>query len=124
VLRAEHRLSPLSLAPHLGAFLDGAATDMQARLAPQAQWDSLTSAQAVLDWIDRENLQQVILPYAPVGPVAETAAEAEQRSDVPFLRIRRAYDTAAWPHATHGFFRFKEKIPALVAQMNGIGLAA
>ncbi len=124
VLRAEDRLSPLEIAPHLGAFLDGASADMQARLAPGAAWDTLASAQALLDWIDRQGLEQVVLPYAPVGPVAETLTEAERRSDVPFIRIRRAYDSAAWPHATHGFFRFKEKIPALVAQMNGICLAA
>lgn len=124
VLRAEDRLSPLAIAPHIGAFLDGACADMQARIAPDAPWSTLRSVDAVLDWIGANELQQIILPYAPVGPVAEVLSEAESRSSVPFIRVRRAYDDAAWPHATHGFFRFKEKIPKLIAQMNGIGIAA
>ncbi|HSG56255.1 MAG TPA: DNA photolyase, partial [Paracoccaceae bacterium] len=39
------------------------------------------------------------------------------------VRLRRAFDSAAWPHATHGFFKFKEKIPALLGALKGIGVA-
>jgi deoxyribodipyrimidine photo-lyase len=124
VLRAEGGLSPLEVAPHVSAFLDVACADMQSRLAPGADWARLASVEQVLEWITKNGLKQVVLPYAPVGPVATRVAEAEARSDIPFVAIRRAYDDAAWPHATHGFFKFKDKIPSLVAGLNGIGLAA
>ena len=34
-----------------------------------------------------------------------------------FARHIRSYDAMAWPHATHGFFRFKEKIPQLLDRL-------
>jgi len=33
------------------------------------------------------------------------------------VQISKEYDQIAWPHATHGFFRFKEKIPALINEL-------
>ncbi len=54
---------------------------------------------------------QIVTPYAPVGPVAALLDRIEADTGLPVIRVRRAYDTAAWPHATHGFFRFKDKIP-------------
>jgi deoxyribodipyrimidine photo-lyase len=29
-------------------------------------------------------------------------------------RLRRGWDEELWPHATHGFFRFKAQIPAVL----------
>jgi deoxyribodipyrimidine photo-lyase len=40
--------------------------------------------------------------------------------DVCVIRLRRGYDDAAWPHATHGFFRFRDAIPGLIAGMRGM----
>jgi deoxyribodipyrimidine photo-lyase len=34
--------------------------------------------------------------------------------------LRRRWDDLAWPHATHGFFRFRQQIPELIAG-NGLG---
>jgi deoxyribodipyrimidine photo-lyase len=33
------------------------------------------------------------------------------------VQMTKDYDQSAWPHATHGFFRFKEKIPALINEL-------
>ncbi|MEL7216615.1 MAG: hypothetical protein AAGJ96_11875, partial [Pseudomonadota bacterium] len=58
---------------------------------------------------------QIVTPYAPVGPAANVLTRLAQSDGAPPLRrIRRAYDSAAWPHATHGFFRFKDVIPDLL----------
>ncbi|WP_415403384.1 hypothetical protein [Tateyamaria sp. SN3-11] len=63
-------------------------------------------------------------PYAPVGPAADVLHRLSLTEDAPALhQIRRDYDSAAWPHATHGFFRFKDKIPKLLGQMQGLELA-
>jgi deoxyribodipyrimidine photo-lyase len=67
--------------------------------------------------------QQIVTPYAPVGPVADDLARIEtalRSKGITLARVRKDYDSAAWPHATHGFFRFKEKIPALLGAMRGI----
>lgn len=35
------------------------------------------------------------------------------------VAMMRPYDELCWPNATHGFFRFKEKIPQLISIFNG-----
>ncbi|MBF9061398.1 hypothetical protein HKCCSP123_19645 [Rhodobacterales bacterium HKCCSP123] len=69
-------------------------------------------------WAEAEGLEQLVTAFAPVGPTA-TALEALEarlaRSGIALVRVMRDWDAAAWPHATHGFFRFKEHMPELVA---------
>jgi deoxyribodipyrimidine photo-lyase len=36
---------------------------------------------------------------------------------VPLVQIRRAWDENFWPHATKGFFPFKEHIPKILKDM-------
>ena len=63
----------------------------------------------------------IITPYAPVGPVADALRQVEiQRPDIPVIRMLRPYDGAAWPHATRGFFKFRDRIPDL---LNELGLS-
>ena len=67
--------------------------------------------------------RQIVTPYTPIGPVADALdAAAPMLADegVPLRRPRRAWDKAFWPHATRGFFPFKEKISPLLREL-GIG---
>jgi deoxyribodipyrimidine photo-lyase len=66
-------------------------------------------------WAAAEGLDAIVTAEAPVGPVRDMLA----RSPVPVFEVRRPYDADAWPHATHGFFRFKEAIPRLLAAHAG-----
>ena len=50
----------------------------------------------------------VAAAWAPVGPSAEALPEA-------CLRLRRAWDEAAWPLSTRGFFKLRSAIPRLLA---------
>jgi deoxyribodipyrimidine photo-lyase len=76
---------------------------------------------AVRDWAARENIEQIVTPYAPVGPEASRLQKLSDDPELPpVVPLRRAYDTEAWPHATKGFFPFKEKIPRL---LGNLGLA-
>ncbi|NBU84720.1 MAG: hypothetical protein EBS21_09050 [Sphingomonadaceae bacterium] len=62
-------------------------------------------------------VSQIVTAYAPIGPIADqltALAEAGSAEGVTLLRVRRDWDTAAWPHATKGFFPFREKIPTLL----------
>ncbi|OYU01016.1 MAG: DNA photolyase FAD-binding protein [Sphingomonadaceae bacterium PASS1] len=65
--------------------------------------------------------EQIITPYAPVGSVAELLAEFAPRLEqegIPMIQIRRRWDEKFWPHATKGFFPFKEKIPKILSDMS------
>ena len=64
----------------------------------------------------------IATPEAPVGPLADaldTLAHELAEDGIEIIPLRRTWDDLAWPHATHGFFRFKRKIPALLAR-NGL----
>jgi len=39
-----------------------------------------------------------------------------KQEGVAVRRLRRDWDDDFWPHATHGFFRFKEQIPTVLRQ--------
>ena len=54
----------------------------------------------------------ILSAWAPAGPSA-----AILPADV--VRVRRAWDDAAWPLSTRGFFRLKSAIPRLVADSGG-----
>jgi deoxyribodipyrimidine photo-lyase len=56
-----------------------------------------------------------------VGSVAELLAEFAPRLEqegIPMIQIRRRWDEKFWPHATKGFFPFKEKIPKILSDMS------
>ncbi|MEL6452309.1 MAG: FAD-binding domain-containing protein [Pseudomonadota bacterium] len=119
-------LSPWEVAPHVPHFAKAAAQDVTARygarLGDVAQVEA--TAEAVAAWAADAGLDQIVVPYAPVGPNAELLDRIAAHLDAPPLRrIRRSYDSAAWPHATHGFFRFKDKIPTLLGQLHGLTAA-
>ena len=69
----------------------------------------------------RHQIKTVVTGYAPVGPVATALENA--RSDltaagIRVLSVRRDFDTAAWPHATKGFFAMKNAIPKILETLN------
>lgn len=56
---------------------------------------------------------------APVGPtrqIMDPLLSLLKQEGVAVRRLRRDWDDALWPHATHGFFRFKEQIPIVLRQ--------
>ena len=59
-------------------------------------------------WADR---LPVVAPWAPVGPSAAALPGC--------VRVRRDWDSLAWPRATKGFFQVKAAIPRV---LDGVGL--
>ena len=59
----------------------------------------------------------VITPYAPVGPVANRlkliGIELEAKG-IKLMQIRREWDERFWPHATKGYFSFRENISSIL----------
>jgi len=41
-----------------------------------------------------------------------------EKEGVAVRRLRRPWDEAFWPHATHGFFKLKERIPSVLKQLS------
>ncbi len=120
--------SPLHVAPHLETFSRGAMADVAARFGARLGETSapVTDTDSLVTWARRTGARQIVTPYAPVGPNAD-ALRALSRALAPdgirLIRLRRPYDSAAWPYATAGFFKFKEKIPKLVGGLKGIEVA-
>ncbi len=58
------------------------------------------------DWAQK---LPVVTAWPPVGPSAEALPDG-------CLRVRRAWDEAAWPLSTRGFFKLRSAIPRLLAE--------
>ncbi|GAB5558751.1 MAG: hypothetical protein SynsKO_03980 [Synoicihabitans sp.] len=79
----------------------------------------LESIELVREWLIANQTEALIVAEPPVGFAAELLPEIRQTCAdlrVELRVIRRPWDDHFWPHATHGFFRFKKVIPAALAQ--------
>ncbi|MCR9085926.1 MAG: DNA photolyase [Rhodobacteraceae bacterium] len=119
--------SPLAVAEPVHHFVHGAIADCLARCADRVdshtQIAPQTAAADLCDWAQRHGLRQIVTAYAPVGPVAgllDGAARDCGAAGIGLVRVMRTEDRSAWPYATHGFFRFKEKIPQFLSELKGL----
>lgn len=90
----------------------GAHFGMPLERLPEAELDEALAAFAA-----RHGLAQIITPFAPVSPVADRIARLTQAlaaRGVTMVPLMRPWDARAFPHATRGFFPFREKIPMLL----------
>ncbi|MCV3274322.1 DNA photolyase, partial [Roseobacter sp. WL0113] len=120
LLAPVEEIGPLRPAPHVAGFRRAAqaeaATRWQARLGPTTP--DLATAHQIAAWAREAGLAQIVTAYAPVGPAAAVLDQLGRLPDAPPLhRLRRSYDSAAWPHATKGFFPFRKQIPALLTRI-------
>jgi deoxyribodipyrimidine photo-lyase len=115
--------------------IDGDPADLKRAYADASVADGLARAQAhfghparrlpvsalpeaVTEWAAGQGLAQLLTPFAPVGPVADRLAlmsQALAARGIRLVQVRRAWDSAAFPHATRGFFQFRTHIPVLLA---------
>jgi deoxyribodipyrimidine photo-lyase len=104
--------SPLAVADGVQRFTAAATGDALTRLgAPEAPRFGAGDLTALLDLAEAEGVAQIVTPYAPTGPVASALADLARLAEgrgITLARILRDHDRQAWPHATHGFFRFRE----------------
>lgn len=103
--------SPWQMAPHVSAFRLAAACDRTPEM------NVLESADAIATWAQTHQLEQIVTPYAPVGPVQDMLQAYCARTDaLPLSQHRREFEEHAWPLATKGFFPFRKHIPDLVSR--------
>ncbi|MFC3101444.1 FAD-binding domain-containing protein [Altererythrobacter lauratis] len=99
-------------------FIVGAASDAASGISAAAglgvEMAARLDAASLLAAARSAGARQIVTPYAPVGAVADALAALApvlEAEGVPLRQLRRAWDNAFWPHATKGFFPFKERIP-------------
>jgi deoxyribodipyrimidine photo-lyase len=120
-LLSPKRRSPRQVSEKVITFVEHAAADTlhrwQDRLGDSGPVTG--SVDKIAEWAVAQELEQVVTPFAPVGPAGSSLRSLRKRldkDDIAVVEVRRAWDSAAWPHATHGFFRFKKEIPGLLAE--------
>jgi deoxyribodipyrimidine photo-lyase len=104
--------SPLAVSDHVHRFTTGAIRDTLSRLqVPDA--DVFSGTGEVLDFARQHGALQIVTPYAATGPIATclaTLTRTASGESISVARVLRDHDREAWPHATHGFFRFREAV--------------
>ncbi len=109
------------------AFREAALADAMARA--QAAFScpvlvqpasSAASTEHILAFTSKSGADAFVTMDAPVGPTADLVRPhlaSFAKSGWPVTRLRRDWDDMLWPHATHGFFRLKEKIPSVLDRL-------
>lgn len=125
---ASHWASARSTEPVADAvlqFTSAAQTDALQRAARHwhcetTQLTATIDARGILEWAARAQLEQIIIPWVPVGPARDRLAGLTDELEAAGLRIcrlRRDWDSLCWPHARAGFFRFRKAIPQLLEEL-------
>ena len=122
--------SPRAVAEPVGRFVDAGLSDALVRAeatwnCPSRLLDRSDPAASILAWAESLRPAQIALirptagsGYDLVGPIVGQLGSAGHR----VVELRRPWDAAFWPHATKGFFPFKEKIRKTLSGL-GVGLA-
>jgi deoxyribodipyrimidine photo-lyase len=113
--------SPLGCAPGATAFtwaaVDDAILRAGARFGVPARRVEVADVPALAA---EAGARAVVMPYAPVGWTAQALAPllpALTARGLALHALRRDWDSLCWPHATKGFFAFRENIPRLCAAL-------
>jgi deoxyribodipyrimidine photo-lyase len=116
--------SPAGVSDAVAAFTAGALADAAERTRDSRGRAAQVLADAdpgsVVSWARSEALDTVVVPCAPVGPVHERLGRLRpvlEAEGIALVTVRRRWDSVAWPHASRGFFPFREKIPGLVREL-------
>lgn len=106
------------------SFADEGATDVAARAAQfygcEPQILPSLEAEPLAAMARAMGIKQIVTPYAPVGPVADALrllADTLATHGIKLSQVRREWDARLWPHATKGFFPFKEKLPSALRDL-------
>jgi deoxyribodipyrimidine photo-lyase len=111
------------LSPLVRAFKTGAMADAESRAA--TRWSQpvvrVTTSDELSGFAANQGAAACVTTTIPVGsirPEIESWLAACRTSGVPLLQIARRWDSLFWPHATAGFFKLKERIPATLAKLD------
>jgi deoxyribodipyrimidine photo-lyase len=120
------RRSPRAVSEAVTRFTRDAIADARGRWAARmgAAGPDTSEPRAIRDWAVGAGLEQLVTAHAPVGPTASALRGLDRLlgdAGIRLVRVLRPEDRAAWPFATHGFFRFKARIPELLTEHVRLG---
>lgn len=99
-----------------------AGTELGKRLEVMVERIDRLEVETIVGRARQVGVDTIVTSEAPVGPLADGLRRLETElgeSGIALQRVRTAWDAQAWPHATKGFFPFKQNIPGL---LEGAGL--
>lgn len=104
-----------------GAVKDGVTRAGEAFNCSTAMLQPGEAGESFEHWITAHGIQQVVTAYPPVGPTQERLQMLKvklARSGASLIYVRRTWDRLFWPHATKGFFPFKQRIPQILDKLS------
>lgn len=114
------RVQTDGLSPRVAAFRQEALADGLTRAAAHFGRDApLIDAEGLIEHARTLGSEHIVTAYAPIGPIAtrlNALAEQATAHGMRLHQVQRAWDIAAWPLATKGFFPFRQHIPSLLPQ--------
>jgi deoxyribodipyrimidine photo-lyase len=118
-------LAPINIGSPEGprnCFSVGALADAHGRVRQDFDTEVtvVTTTDDVVAWATALGVREVVTAYVPTGLVAwhmREIASALAKANIKLVQIRRPWDAKAWPLATGGFFKLKEKLPALIGKL-------
>ena len=102
------------------AFEHDALKDTVARNGWEAEFLNPHDPKALAAWAAKSGARQIATPFVTRGPLRDwldAAAPALDGEGIVLAEWLRPWDEAVWPHATAGFFKVKQKIPKVLAEL-------
>jgi len=122
-LAASPLRSPRPVAQAVARFEAAALEDAARRAGGAAEALTAGDPRDLATWAARRGARQIVTPYVPEGPLRDWLRAAEPglaAQDIPLCEWRRDWDAVIWPHATAGFFKVRQRLPTLLADL-GLG---
>jgi len=119
-LAASDLRSELGVSDLVHRFEAAALDDAATRLGVMPDRLRADDPAALARWAAAAGAAQIVTPFVPQGPLRDwldEAAPALAQRNIVFSEIRRDWDSVIWPHATAGFFKVRQQIPTLMAQL-------
>jgi deoxyribodipyrimidine photo-lyase len=112
-------VSPVGADSPAARFSRGALEDGLARTEAHFATVGVShDAGGIAGWARRLGVEEIVTAYAPTGSSARLLDKLQADlapSGVRLVQLQRRFDARVWPHAKAGFFKLREKIPALIA---------
>ncbi len=119
-LSATHLRSPGTVAGAVAMFDEGALADAARRAGQAPVRLHAGPGSDLARWAAEAGASQIVTPYVAQGPVRDWLVEAQPAlaaRGIALCEWRRDWDSAIWPHATAGFFKVKQQMPRLLAEL-------
>lgn len=119
-LATSHLRSPLQVSDAVIRFEAGALDDAAARAGLTATALQADHPHGLARWAESAGVAQIVTPYITRGPVYDWLREAAPSlaaSGITLAEWRREWDAEIWPLATAGFFKVRQQIPRVLADL-------